>query len=93
MPLITQSPKNRIILGLMTFGPPGTEAKGARVTTLEDYNACLDYFQKEGYNEVDTARAYISGDQEAWSKEANGRNEGSRSPQNVTPASQACIVQ
>ena len=76
MPLIAQSPKNRVILGLMTFGPPGTEAKGARVTTLDDYNTCLDYFQKEGYNEVDTARSYIQGDQEAWSKEAKWKERG-----------------
>lgn len=76
MPLIAESPKNRVILGLMTFGQPGTEAKGARVTTLGDYNACLDYFQKEGYNEVDTARAYISGDQESWSKEAKWKERG-----------------
>jgi len=76
MPLITQSPKNRVILGLMTFGPPGTESKGARVSTLEDFNKCLDYFQKEGYSEVDTARAYISGDQEAWTKEAHWKERG-----------------
>ena len=62
--------KPRVILGVMTFGPPGTEAKGARVTSLDEYNQCLDYFQKSGYSEIDTARAYIGGEQEAWTREA-----------------------
>lgn len=77
MPLITgSSGKPRVILGLMTFGPPGSESKGARVTSLDEYNKCLDYFQKEGYNELDTARAYISGGQEAWTKEAHWKDRG-----------------
>ena len=77
MPLITSSSgKPRVILGLMTFGPPETEAKGARITSIDEYNKCLDYFQKEGYNEVDTARAYIAGDQEAWTKEAHWQDRG-----------------
>jgi len=36
----------------MTFGPD--EASGARVTSLDDYNKCLDLLQQEGYNEIDT---------------------------------------
>ena len=52
MVLILQSPKNRIILGLMTFGPDPDQ--GARITSLDEYNRCLDYFQAQGYNEVDT---------------------------------------
>ena len=77
MPLITStSDKPRVILGLMTFGPPGTEAKGARVTSIDDYNACLDYLQQNGYNEVDTARVYISGDQEAFTKQAKWQERG-----------------
>lgn len=76
MPLVTMSPKDRIILGLMTFGPPGTEAKGARITTLDDFNKCLDYFQQQGYSEVDTARAYIGGAQEAFSKKARWKERG-----------------
>ena len=60
----------------MTFGPPNTEAKGARITSIDTFNQCLDYMQKEGYNEVDTARAYIAGDQEAWSKEARWKERG-----------------
>ena len=58
----------------MTFGPD--VSSGARITSLDDYNKCLDYFQKEGYNEVDTARAYGAGTQEAWSKEAHWQERG-----------------
>jgi aflatoxin B1 aldehyde reductase len=77
MPLITSTGgKSRVILGLMTFGPPGTESKGARITTLDDYTKCLDYFQQQGYSEVDTARAYISGDQEAHTREAKWKDRG-----------------
>ncbi|KAA8564883.1 hypothetical protein EYC84_010653 [Monilinia fructicola] len=57
MPLIATSPKPRIILGLMNFGPdPST---GARITSLDEYNTVLDHFQAAGYNEVDTARTYV----------------------------------
>lgn len=52
MALLAQRPKDRIILGLMTFGPD--PSSGARITTLEEFNKCLDYFQEQGYNEVDT---------------------------------------
>jgi aflatoxin B1 aldehyde reductase len=55
MPLIVQNPKDRIILGLMTFGPDAD--KGARVLKFEDFTDCLDLFQSEGYNEIDTARS------------------------------------
>jgi Aldo/keto reductase family len=77
MPLLsTPTGKPRVILGLMTFGPPGTENKGARITDIDEYNKCLDYFQKEGYNEVDTARVYIEGDQEAFTKQAHWQERG-----------------
>ena len=79
MPLVTSTmgpQKTRVILGLMTFGPPGTESKGARVATLDDYNKNLDYLQSQGYNEVDTARTYIGGDQEAFTKEAKWKERG-----------------
>lgn len=36
------SDKPRVILGLMTFGPPGTEDKGARITSLDEYKKCLE---------------------------------------------------
>ncbi|KAK4861493.1 hypothetical protein LT330_003528 [Penicillium expansum] len=74
MPLIAQNPQPRVILGLMTFGP--NEAKGARITSLDEYNKCLDYFQQQGFNEVDTARVYIGGEQEAFTAKANWKERG-----------------
>ncbi len=74
MPLLAQNPKNRIILGLMTFGPD--ESAGARITSLSEYNKCLDCFQSQGYNEVDTARTYIGGQQEAFTREARWKERG-----------------
>jgi aflatoxin B1 aldehyde reductase len=79
MPLIPgmmSADKPRVILGLMTFGPPGSESKGGRITTLDDYNKCLDHLQSQGYNEVDTARAYIAGDQESFTREARWSDRG-----------------
>ena len=74
MPLLMQNPKSRVILGAMTFGPD--ESKGARITSLEEYKKCLDYLQREGYNELDTARNYIGGEQEAWSAKAHWKERG-----------------
>ncbi len=74
MPLLAQNAKNRVILGLMTFGPD--ESAGARITSRSEYNKCLDYFQSQGYNEVDTARAYINGQQEAFTREAEWKERG-----------------
>ena len=80
MPLVssttTLGDKPRVILGLMTFGPPGTEGKGARISSLDEFNKNLDYLQSKGYNEVDTARAYISGDQEGFTREAKWQDRG-----------------
>lgn len=59
MPLLTGTGKPRVILGLMTFGPDSNT--GARITSLDEYNKCLDYFQSRGYDEIDTARMYIGG--------------------------------
>lgn len=72
-PLIVQSP-TRVILGLMTFGPD--EDKGARVTDIGEYNQVLDLFQSRGYNEVDTARVYVGGKQEAFTREARWKERG-----------------
>lgn len=58
----------------MTFGPD--TSAGARVTSLDDFNKCLDTLQSRGYNEVDTARAYIGGKQEAFTREAKWRERG-----------------
>jgi len=74
MPLVVQRPKDRIILGLMTFGPD--PAAGARITSLDEYKKVLDYFQSKGYNEVDTARAYIGGEQEAFTAAAGWKERG-----------------
>lgn len=74
MPLVTQNLQPRIILGLMTFGP--SESKGARITSLDEYNRCLDYFQQQGFNEVDTARVYVDGEQEAFTAKANWKDRG-----------------
>lgn len=74
MPLITGTGKPRVILGTMTFGPD--EASGARITSLDEYKNCLDYFQSKGYNEIDTARVYIGGKQEAWTRDAGWKDRG-----------------
>lgn len=74
MPLLMQNPKQRVILGLMTFGPD--ESAGARITSLDEYNKSLDYLQAQGYNEVDTARSYVGGKQEAFSVQAHWKERG-----------------
>lgn len=76
MPLVVQNPKDRIILGLMTFGPEGTEGSGARITDLDTFNKALDVFQARGYGEVDTARAYIGQKQEAFTRDAGWKERG-----------------
>jgi len=74
MPLIARSPKPRVILGLMTFGPD--TSAGARITSLPEYNTFLDHFQAAGYNEIDTARSYVGGKQEAFTREAKWKDRG-----------------
>lgn len=74
MPLLANRPKPRVILGLMTFGPD--EAGGARITSLSEYNTALDHLQAAGYNEVDTARSYVSGKQEAFTRDAKWQERG-----------------
>ncbi|KAK9234754.1 NADP-dependent oxidoreductase domain-containing protein [Lipomyces kononenkoae] len=58
----------RIILGCMTFGP--AHSSTARVTSLGETKAIFSYFQDRGYSEIDTARVYTDGEQEAWSAAA-----------------------
>ena len=58
----------------MTFGED--EAAGARITSLDEYNKALDHLQGAGYNEVDTARAYIGGKQEAFTRKAHWKERG-----------------
>ncbi|KAJ5852410.1 uncharacterized protein N7529_011795 [Penicillium soppii] len=74
MPLVVQNLQPRVILGTMTFGPD--ESKGARITSLDEYNKCLDYFQQQGFNEIDTARVYVGGQQEAFTAKANWKSRG-----------------
>ena len=71
---MTSSPSPRIVLGLMQFHPD--EARGGRITSLSDFNAALDAFQSRGYVEVDSARVYGGGKQEAWSREAGWKDRG-----------------
>lgn len=59
---------NRLILGLMTIGPD-TNA-GARITSLDEYNKCLEYLSSHGYTELDTAAVYVGGKQEAFTRDA-----------------------
>ncbi|KAK4445835.1 NADP-dependent oxidoreductase domain-containing protein [Podospora aff. communis PSN243] len=73
-PLVVQSLKPRVILGLMTFGPD--EATGARITDQAEFGKILDTFQARGYNEVDTARVYVGGKQEAFTREAGWKDRG-----------------
>lgn len=74
MPLVVQRPTDRIILGLMTFGPdPKT---GGRITDVSEFGKILDHFQSRGYNEVDTARMYIGGKQEVFTREAGWKDRG-----------------
>ncbi|SMR45464.1 unnamed protein product [Zymoseptoria tritici ST99CH_3D1] len=75
MPLLAAGTgKPRVILGTMTFGPD--PAQGARVTSLDEYKKVLDTLQQNGYNEIDTARVYVGGQQEAFSREAGWKDRG-----------------
>lgn len=60
----------------MTFGPPNTEDKGARITSLDEYNTCLETLSSNGYLELDTARVYISGQQEGFTAQAKYAEKG-----------------
>ncbi|KAI1499250.1 aflatoxin B1 aldehyde reductase member 2 [Biscogniauxia marginata] len=64
----------RIVLGLMVLGPPGSP--GARLTSIDDFRTALDMFQERGYTELDTARAYINGLQESFTREAGWKERG-----------------
>lgn len=74
MPLIAKNPKDRIILGLMTFGPKAED--GARITDINEFKKALDVFQERGYNQIDTARAYVGRQQEAFTHEAGWKDRG-----------------
>ncbi|KAJ3494641.1 hypothetical protein NLG97_g3949 [Lecanicillium saksenae] len=75
MPLIVPNRiKPRVILGLMTFGPD--KEAGARITDTETLGKALDVLKTWGYNEVDTARVYVAGAQEAFTREAKWKDRG-----------------
>ncbi|KAM0438597.1 hypothetical protein ACHAPT_001349 [Fusarium lateritium] len=83
--MATSTNKPRVVLGLMTFGPPGSESNGARITSLDDFKASLDYFQGQGYTEIDTARVYVDGKQEAFTREAEWQRRGLQVATKVYP--------
>lgn len=75
----------RVCIQDAPLGPPSPppltsarpdESTGARITSLDDYKSCLDHFQSRGYNEIDTARVYVGGKQEAWTREAGWKDRG-----------------
>jgi len=74
MPATAGSGKSRVILGLMNFGPD--LSRGGRVTDLAEFKSALDLFQEWGYNELDTARSYIGGKQESFTKAAGWKERG-----------------
>ncbi|RYP01825.1 hypothetical protein DL765_010817 [Monosporascus sp. GIB2] len=76
--------KPRIVLGLMGFGPEGRP--GARITSLDEFKKALDMFKNRGYNEVDTARMYIGGLQEGFTREAGWKERGLSIATKVWPA-------
>jgi aflatoxin B1 aldehyde reductase len=58
----------------MTYGPETSPDN--RVTTIEEFQRHLDALQKHGYNEVDTARIYSGGEQEAFTAKAGYKERG-----------------
>lgn len=43
---------------------------------MAEYGKVLDLFQSRGYSEVDTARVYVGGQQEAFSREVGWKERG-----------------
>ncbi|KAI1383748.1 Aldo/keto reductase [Hypoxylon trugodes] len=66
--------KPRIILGLMVIGPEGSP--GTRMTGLDNLKQAFDIFQARGYKELDTARIYIGGEQEGYTRQAGWKERG-----------------
>ncbi|KAI5300411.1 hypothetical protein KEM55_007463 [Ascosphaera atra] len=65
---IKPSHQPRIIFGMMGFGQ--NKGVGIRNFSLDEYRQTMDEFKSRGYNEVDTARFYDAGNQEAWATKA-----------------------
>jgi aflatoxin B1 aldehyde reductase len=58
----------------MTFGPEGTG--GARISSIETVGRILDTFKARGYDELDTARGYCDGQEEAFVTKAGWKEKG-----------------
>ena len=71
---MTSNKVPRVILGCATMGPPGTTL--ARITTVEETKVMFKTLQSYGYTELDTARLYNDGKQEAFTRETGVLNEG-----------------
>lgn len=73
---------------------PEPPAQGARITSMSDYQSCLQTFQRGGHSEIDTARVYVGGAQEAFTRAAGYEGMGfsiatkcyPRAPQTHEPA-------
>lgn len=50
--------------------------QGARITSMDEYKRCLDLLSSRGYHEIDTARVYVGGKQEGWTREAGWKERG-----------------
>ncbi|CCX11976.1 aflatoxin B1 aldehyde reductase member 2 [Pyronema domesticum] len=59
--------KPRVILGCMTFG---NAEHGGRVTEVSEVRKIFEHFSNSGHKELDTARVYIKGEQEAFTAAA-----------------------
>ena len=71
---MTSQTAPRVILGCMTIGPVGTNF--AKVTTVDGAKAMFKTLESYGYTELDTARMYNNGKQEAFTRETGVLDEG-----------------
>lgn len=69
----------------MNFGVDAST--GARVTSLDEFNRCLSVFHSSGNSELDTARVYCRGTQEAFTASTIYRELGLRIATKVYPNS------
>lgn len=46
------------------------------MTNLAEFRKALDFFQECGYNELDTARSYVGGEQESFTRTAGWKERG-----------------
>ena len=67
----------------MTFGPD--LEWGTRTSTVEEFDKFLDTLQERGYDEVDTARQYQGGHQEAFTRAARWKERGLKLATKVFP--------